>query len=71
VVSTVLCALLFVASSHELAYAYIDPASGTYLLQLLPAGLLGALFALKVYWKKAMYFLKLLFRKSEVSDGNK
>ena len=30
------------------AHAYIDPASGSYLLQFLLAGLLGGLFALKM-----------------------
>jgi hypothetical protein len=32
--------------------AYLDPGSGSILLQLLVAALLGAAFAIKVYWKK-------------------
>lgn len=71
VLSTVLCALVIVAVSHKTAYAYIDPASGGYLLQILLAGLLGALFALKAYGKRAMFLVRSLFRKSEVSDGDK
>jgi hypothetical protein len=33
------------------AFGYIDPGGGSYALQLLAAGLLGALFALKVFWR--------------------
>jgi len=32
--------------------AYLDPGSGSILLQLLVAAALGAAFAVKVYWKK-------------------
>ncbi|HEX9870996.1 MAG TPA: hypothetical protein VGC99_20850 [Candidatus Tectomicrobia bacterium] len=31
---------------------YLDPGSGSYLLQLLIAGALGALFALRIYWSR-------------------
>ncbi len=70
VLSTILCAMVMVLVSHKMAYAYIDPSSGSYLLQFLLAGLLGALFALKVYGRRAMFFVRSLFRKSEVSDGD-
>jgi len=39
--------------------AYLDPGSGSYLLQLLIAGLLGGLFAIRAYWGK----IKNLFRR--------
>jgi len=32
--------------------AYLDPGSGSILLQMLVAAFLGAAFAVKVYWKK-------------------
>ncbi|UCD18705.1 MAG: hypothetical protein JSV44_11625 [Candidatus Zixiibacteriota bacterium] len=38
------------------ANAYIDPSSGSYFLQIILAGLLGALFALKIYWKRVKSF---------------
>ena len=42
---------------------YLDPGSGSYLLQLLIAGILGALFALRLYWKRVRgFFLKLIGR---------
>ncbi len=32
--------------------AYLDPGSGSFLIQLLIAGLVGAGFLIKAYWKK-------------------
>jgi hypothetical protein len=45
------------------AQAYLDPGTGSYLLQILAAGVLSALFMLKTYWHK----IKSLFgwKKSE------
>lgn len=33
-------------------HAYVDPGSGSYLLQLLVATLFGALFAVRVFWAR-------------------
>jgi len=33
-------------------HAYVDPGTGSYLLQLLVATLFGALFAIKVFWAR-------------------
>lgn len=38
--------------------AYLDPGSGSFLLQLLLATLLGAGFAIKIYWKKIKGWFK-------------
>jgi hypothetical protein len=43
------------------AKEYLDPGSGSILIQLLVAAALGAAFAVKVYWKK----IKGLFGKKE------
>ena len=40
--------------------AYLDPGSGSFLIQLLLAGIVGAGFIIKVYWKK----IKGLFTRS-------
>ena len=40
--------------------AYLDPGSGSFLVQLLIAGLVGAGFIIKAYWKK----IKGLFNRS-------
>ena len=36
--------------------AYLDPSSGSYLLQLLIAGLLGSLFVIRTYWSRIIGF---------------
>ena len=41
--------------------AYLDPGSGSFLIQLLIAGLVGAGFLIKAYWKK----IKGLFSRSD------
>ena len=45
--------------------AYLDPGSGSYLLQLLIAGALGALFALRLYWSRVKGFFSNIFSRSE------
>lgn len=39
------------------AYAYLDPGTGSYILQLVLAALLGAAFAIKVFWKRIKAFV--------------
>jgi hypothetical protein len=48
--------------------AYLDPGSGSFLLQLLIAGLVGAAFVIKGYWGK----IKSFFSRStpEQDDGS-
>ncbi|HHI03264.1 MAG TPA: hypothetical protein ENL22_07075 [candidate division Zixibacteria bacterium] len=43
------------------AYAYLDPGTGTYLLQLLVAVLLGAAVGAKIFWQRIKSFFKNLF----------
>lgn len=40
----------FVTIFPQSAYAYLDPGTGSFLLQLLVAGIMGALYTLKLYW---------------------
>ena len=44
--------LLFVASFEQPAYAYIDPGTGSLVLQVLMGGLAGAAVVLKMYWNR-------------------
>ncbi len=39
------------------AEAYVDPGTGSYFLQILLAGILGAAFAVRLYWRKIKNFL--------------
>ena len=45
--------------------AYLDPGSGSYLLQLLLAGLLGSLFVVKSSWGKIKGFFRHLIGRGE------
>ena len=50
--------------------SYLDPGSGSYMLQLLIAGALGALFALRLYWSRVREFFSNIFRRSQ-EDKNR
>lgn len=51
------------------AYAYLDPGTGSYMLQMLAATLLGALYALKIYWSRLKAFIRDLFSKDKKDDS--
>ena len=42
------------------AHAYIDPGTGSYFLQVLVAGILGASFAVEHFWKNLTAFFRNL-----------
>jgi len=61
---------LFIAALFVLvpgnAYAYLDPGTGSYMLQIILGVLLGAAFAIKAFWFRIRAFLDGLFsRKSK------
>lgn len=59
--------LLFMAPAK--AYAYIDPGSGSYILQLILAGLLAASLAIKSFWRTIFdFFTNFLKRKKKKDD---
>jgi hypothetical protein len=43
------------------AFGYLDPGTGSYIIQLLIGGLLGGLFAIGLFWKRVLAFVKRLF----------
>jgi hypothetical protein len=48
IVMVLLAIMLFPPSAH----AYIDPATGSYVLQIVIAGIAAGAFALKMFWGK-------------------
>ncbi len=52
----------FLSNSGMAVLAYLDPGSGSFLIQMLLAGGLGAAFLVKTYWRK----IKGLFEKDKV-----
>ena len=63
-------ALLFVCllSYPRSVFAYLDPGTGSYIFQIVIAGLLGAAFAVKVFWVKIKTFLMGVFSKQKNDD---
>jgi hypothetical protein len=49
-------------------FLYLDPSSGSYLIQMIIAGVLGSLFFFKNAWLRLKYFL---FPKKKMQDQEK
>ena len=53
------------------AHAYLDPGTGSMMLQVAIAVLLGACFSLKIFWRQLWGFISGLFhRKRTQEDGS-
>ncbi len=50
------------------AHAYLDPGTGSYVLQMIIAGLLGAAFAIKMSWFRIKRFISGLFSRNDRND---
>jgi hypothetical protein len=61
-------ALLLLPST---AQAYLDPGTGSYVLQLLLGTVLGGLFALGVFWRRVLAFVKRLFKRGSGDDSSR
>jgi hypothetical protein len=48
--------------------AYLDPGSGSFLLQLLLAGILGGLFVLRSQWSRLKGFFRRVFSRGQKPD---
>jgi hypothetical protein len=54
----------------QLAYGYLDPGTGSYIIQLLIGGLLGGLFAIGLFWKRVIAYVKRMFRSRKDDAGH-
>lgn len=52
------------------AHAYLDPGTGSYILQIAAAAFFGSLFALKVWWRQITGFLAKLFGRKDSIGKN-
>jgi hypothetical protein len=68
--TTLLWTILLLALTHGEANAYLDPATGSYVLQILAAAFFGALFALKMFWGSVKAFFGGLFRRPGDAEPN-
>lgn len=55
--------LIFLIVQPKEAHAYLDPASGSYVIQVIIAFMLGGLFAIKTFWRSINNFFTDLFLK--------
>jgi hypothetical protein len=67
-VFNILVLFLVVLGLSREAYAYVDPGTGSYLLQILVAGFLGLLYALRLYWTRLKTFLTSRILRSSKKD---
>ncbi len=54
---------LFYLVFPQAAYAYLDPGTGSYILQIILAVLAGLALTIKIYWTKVRAFFVNLFSK--------
>lgn len=59
------CLFIYLILMTKNAFAYIDPGTGSYVIQIVLAVLFGSLFMLKTYWKMVKVFLGKIFSKKE------
>lgn len=59
--------LLFNLIFSQKAFAYLDPGTGSYILQVLIAFFLGGLFAVRLFWNKIKEFLTKIFSRNKDS----
>ena len=67
--SSALLSVSLLPLTSQNIHAYIDPGTGSLLLQVLIASFVGALFLIKIYWQKVTAFFKNLFSKARKGDG--
>ncbi len=60
--------LLLVLPSHQ-AFAYIDPGSGSYVLQMIVAAFFAIVFTLKMFWRSIRLFFSRFFSKNQDGPG--
>ena len=56
--------LIVIIAPFMRPHLYLDPGSGSFLIQLIVAGVVGAGFIIKAYWKK----IKGLFNRSGAKE---
>jgi hypothetical protein len=58
-ISTLLLAAVLVAAFERPAHAYLDPGSGSMLMQVLLGGVAGVAVIVKLYWRGLLSFLRI------------
>jgi len=64
-IDTVIFVIIFSLLFSKSSYAYIDPGSGSIILQAIIAAFAGAGTAVTIYWKKVKLFFSKIFKKKD------
>ena len=56
---------------HQVLHAYIDPGTGSIVLQAVIGALVGGLVAIGLFWNRIKAFVRNLFSRSKKSEGPK
>ena len=67
-IAFVVFVLLFSSIFTQKAEAYLDPGTGSYIFQILIAGIVGGIFVIKQFWNKITAFFKTLFSTKKTLD---
>jgi hypothetical protein len=57
---------LFVISSSTPVYAYLDPGTSSYIIQVIVAGFLSGGYVVKIFWSKIKLFFTNLFKNKDI-----
>ena len=52
------------------AYAYLDPGTGSLIIQMAIAGLLGFIYTLKIYWSNFKTFINRMLGREVTEEAN-
>jgi hypothetical protein len=55
----------------SVAQAYLDPGTGSYVLQLVLGTVLGGLFALGLFWRRVKAFVKRLLKRRSSDNSSR
>jgi len=58
---SILLSVFLLPMVYQNVHAYIDPGTGTLIIQFLIAGAIGGFFLIKIFWGKVKTFLNNLF----------
>ena len=55
---SILCICTVMLTGPRSAYAYLDPGTGSMLIQMLIGGIVAAMFTIKMYWYNLKSFIR-------------
>ena len=63
-ISIIFYTFIFISLTNQ-AHAYLDPGTGSMIIQIVIAGTVGALFTIKTFWSQIKNFISTRFLKKK------